>query len=119
VFDGKSGPWRTFVRAFEEEKQVAFYGILPFPIQEDKRGVVSELISRINYGVVIGNFEMDFADGGVRFKTSLDFEGEELRPPLILQLATANLSVMDHYIPAFIAACAKDKSAVEALAAVG
>ena len=49
-------------------------------------------------------------------KTSLDFEGEEkLGTTLILHLARANLSVMDHYIPAFVALTAGNKSPEEAL----
>ncbi len=119
VFDGNNGPWRTYAKAFEQDRQIAFYGVLPFTIEEDRRAAAAELITRINFGVVIGNFEMDFDDGEVRFKTSLDFEGEEpLSTTLILHLARANLSVMDHYIPAFVALTAGDKSPAGALAEV-
>jgi hypothetical protein len=118
VFDGKAGPWTTHVKAFEEEQQVAVYGVLPFMFDEDKRSAAAELITRINYGLVIGNFEMDFADGETRYKTSLDFEGEQLTDKLIIQLVRANLSVMDSYLPAFVALAARDTTALAALALV-
>lgn len=118
LFDGENGPWRTFVRAFEDDKQVAVYGILPFEIHEEKRAAASELITRANYGLIIGNFEMDFNDGEVRFKTSVDVEGSSLEGNMLAQLIHANLSLMDYYIPAFVAVAARDISASDALALV-
>jgi len=43
-----------------------------------KRGAVAEFINRANYGIIIGNFEMDFADGEIRYKTSIDVQGDKL-----------------------------------------
>jgi hypothetical protein len=117
-FNGKAGRWTTHVKAFEEERQVGVYGVLPFTIEEPKRVVAAELITRINYGLVIGNFEMDFADGEVRYKTSLDFEGDQLTDKLLMQLVRANLTLMDSYLPAFIELTARDVAASDALAIV-
>ena len=46
---------------------------------EEMRVPMAEFLTRANYGLRIGNFEMDFEDGEVRYKSSVDFEGIELR----------------------------------------
>jgi hypothetical protein len=45
----------------------------------------------------IGNFELDFDDGEVRYKTSIDIEGGELTAKMIENLLRANLSTMNRY----------------------
>jgi hypothetical protein len=115
VFDGKVGPWTTHVKAFADEQQVAVYGVLPFSIEPERRVEAAELVCRINFGLVIGNFELDFADGEIRYKTSLDFEGERLTDKLLIQLVRANLSCVDSYLPAFVAFAARQLSAAAAI----
>jgi hypothetical protein len=117
-YAGEVGAWNTYTTAFESERQVATYGVLPFLIEPAHRTTVTELITRINFGLVVGNFEMDLRDGEVRYRTSLDFEGGELTTPLLQQLVRSNLSVMEHYLPAFIAIALRNRSAVDALATV-
>lgn len=119
-FSSKSaaGPWTTFVRAFEEEQQVAVYGVVPFTVGAAERAIAAELLTRINFGLVIGNFEMDFADGEIRCKTSVDFEGNALTPALLSPLIHANVALMQRYIIAFVAIAARGATAEAALALV-
>jgi len=42
-----------------------------------------KFLTRANYGMMIGNFEMDFTDGEIRYKTSIDVEGDKLSSALI------------------------------------
>lgn len=118
VFDGKTGPWTTYVKLFEAEHQIAVYGVLPFTVEDDQRLAAAELVTRINHGLVIGNFELDFSDGEVRYKTSLDFEGEALSEKLLIQLVRANLAIVDAYLPAFIALAIRRLAPAAALALV-
>ena len=41
---------------------------------ENKREMVSEYINRVNYGTILGNFEIDMNDGEVHYKTSVNYE---------------------------------------------
>ena len=43
----------------------------PLTILEPLRKTAAEFITRANYGLPIGNFEMDFNDGELRFKVGL------------------------------------------------
>ncbi len=49
--------------------------VLPFSADDDTKAAAAEFITRANYGMVHGNFEMDFNDGEIRFKTA-HFAGE-------------------------------------------
>jgi len=101
-FRGKSGSWQCFGRADEEKQCFSFYSVLPPNATEEKRAVVAEFINRANYGLIVGNFEMDYRDGQVRYKTSIDIEGGELTPKMIENIVYANLMTMDDYFPGFM-----------------
>ncbi|MEQ8673649.1 MAG: YbjN domain-containing protein [Aggregatilineales bacterium] len=98
-FTGKSGKWMCYAQAREEQQQFVFYSICPMNVPEERRLHTSEFITRANYGMIIGNFEMDYVDGEVRYKTSIDVEGDDLSFALIKQMVYANVIIMDRYLP--------------------
>jgi hypothetical protein len=79
---------------------------------------LAEFITRTNYGLIVGNFEMDFADGEIRYKTSIDIDGDELTSEIIKHLVYANVTMMDEYLPGIIAVIEKDVSPVDAIAQI-
>lgn len=98
-FQGESGQWNCYARVREEAEQFIFYSVCPVNAPEDMRPWVAEYLTRANYGLFLGNFEMDFEDGEVRFKTSIDVEGGEITKGLVRQLVYANIVMMDRYLP--------------------
>ena len=48
------------------------YTTLLQAVPEEKRSAVAEFITRANYGLPGGNFEMDWRDGELRYKVFLD-----------------------------------------------
>ena len=58
---------------------------------------VSEFITRANFGMIIGNFELDLSDGEVRYKTSVDLEGVDIQSNMLRNLLYANVLTMDKY----------------------
>jgi hypothetical protein len=68
-------------------------------VPEYKRYNVAAFITMINYGIIIGNFEMNFYDGEIRYKTSLDVEGTQLSSTLVKHLVYSNVTTMDKYLP--------------------
>jgi hypothetical protein len=95
--------WSCFAVTFESEAQFAFYSVLPFEIPEDQWLAVSELTTRANYGLRIGNFELDLSDGELRYKTSVDVEGDLLSEAMVRTMLYANISVTKTYLPAVAA----------------
>ncbi len=97
---GKNGQWRCVAKSREEQKQFVFYSVCGTSAPEHRRQAVAEFVTRANFGMVIGNFELDFDDGEIRYKTSIDVEGVSLAPALIKNLVYANVLMMDRYLPA-------------------
>jgi hypothetical protein len=114
-FSGTNGKWQCYAQARELQKQFVFYSVLPINVPEDKRAKIAEFITRINYGMIIGNFEMDYDDGEVRYKTSIDVEGAELNTPMIRQVVYANLIITDRYLNGLMRVMYSDLTAEAAI----
>jgi len=98
IYHGNNGKWLCYASTDETKKQFIFYSIVPEKALPEHLAAVSEFINRVNYALAIGNFELDFSDGEMRFKTSLEVEGDFLRPALLHNLVYANIAQMDHYL---------------------
>ncbi|MCL6450717.1 MAG: YbjN domain-containing protein [Acetobacteraceae bacterium] len=115
---GRNGNWLCYGHAREEQQQFVFYSVCAVKVPEEKRQAMAEFLTRANYGMVIGNFEMDFSDGEIRCKTSIDVEGERLTSALIKPLIYANVAMMDRYLPGINAVIYGGVSPKEAVAQV-
>lgn len=97
-----TAPW-PFVAQVDDD-QIAFYSLLPDEVEEQSREAVATLLTHANYGLVVGSFEIDLADGDVRFRTSLALGVAELDDTqlgaLVSPLIHYNLSAMDEWIDA-------------------
>ena len=102
-FKGTNGQWFVYGQARDDKFQFIFYSVCASNIPENKRAAIAEFLTRANYGLIIGNFEMDYNDGEIRYKTSIDVEGDRLTAPLIKSVVYANVSVMDRYLPGIMA----------------
>jgi hypothetical protein len=91
---GEHGSWLLVGQAHEVAGSLAIYSVLPSRIPEERRDAVALLLTRINYGLIVGNFELDLDDGEVRFKASGP-TGTPL-PPLVATV----LGQTDRWLPA-------------------
>lgn len=67
-----------------------------------KRSEMAEFLTRANYGLAIGNFEMDFRDGEIAYKTGVTTGGEPVEDWLLKDLVYINCLMMDKYFPAMM-----------------
>jgi hypothetical protein len=86
AFQGKNGKWTCYAKARTEQAHFVFYSICPVSVPESKRLAIAEFITRANYSTIIGNCELDFICGEIRYKTSINVEGSTLTFPQIKQL---------------------------------
>lgn len=100
-YEGNNGEWAGIAIAREDVRIALFYSEYPQPIPSDAAPRIAELIARVNAGLVVGNFEMDPDQRIVRFKTSIDVEGDQLSFALVRRLVINNIGTMDMYFPAF------------------
>ena len=117
-FQGENGKWNCYARARVEQQQFVFYSICPVNAPEDKRLAVAEFITRANSGMIIGNFELDFSDGEISYKTSIDVEGDRLSAALSQRLVYANVTMMDEYLPGILSVIYGNLSPAEAIAQI-
>ena len=117
-FSGKNGQLTCFAQIRVDLEQFLFYAVAPVKVPEEQRVAAAEFITRANYGLRIGNLEMDFRDGEVRYKSSLDFEGETLTPQFIKMAIYPAVQTLDHYLPGLMAVIYGGKSPAEAVAQV-
>jgi hypothetical protein len=113
-FDGENASFVCYAQVIEDKDAFVFYALFPDAVPADRRPAVAELITRLNYGLTIGNFELDFGDGEVRYRASVDVEDTELQPELIKPLAAAAVLNMDYYIPGIRAVVRGDATPAEA-----
>ena len=77
--------------------------IFPVTVEDNKIRRVSELLNRINYGLTLGDFEIDFSSGNLRFKTTQLYE--EIHPDtefLFRRKLQISFETMDRFTPAIM-----------------
>jgi hypothetical protein len=117
AFQGQNGKWNCYAKAREEDEFV-FYSIGHVNAPENKRTAIAEFIARANYGTIIGNFELDYDDGEIRYKTSIDVEGSNLTFDLIKQLVYTNVTMMNEYLPGILSVIEGDVEPKDAIAQI-
>jgi hypothetical protein len=86
-----------FAYAREKQNQFIFHSVTVDNVEPEMRPVVAEFLTRLNYELSIGNFEMSFDDGDVRYKTSIDFDKRDANVDDIAVLAIANITIMSKF----------------------
>lgn len=99
TINGKNGVFRAIARIRPDIEQFMFYVVAPQKAETETRAEVMAFVTRVNYGLRIGNFEMDLEDGEVRYKSSIDFDGEPLTPNLMRNTIYPAIHTMDSYWP--------------------
>lgn len=102
TYNGQNGDLRCYSIVRVDLEEFLHYAIAPIKIPEQVRFAVAEYITRANFGLRIGNFEMDYADGEVRYKSSLNFEGQDLTSDLISNTIYPAVQTMDRYLPGLL-----------------
>lgn len=108
VLTENNGPLNCIFRVSETLKQAYFYSYIFPSVPEGKRATLAEYLTRANYNLKVGNFEMDFADGEIRYKTSIDVNGGILTTTMVKHLVLINISTAERYIPGIMKAIYSD-----------
>jgi len=98
-FAGENGKWKCYAKCREAQSQVIFYSLYPITIEKENISDVIEFITRANYGMILGAFELDVDYGDLRYRAGIDVEGDELSFALLKNLIYYNLETMDKYFP--------------------
>ena len=93
----KNTTLRLAFDAKDESEILLMYGLLDGHAPADKMAEAAEFITRANFALLVGNFEMDYADGEIRFKVSVDFEGGTLTPIMIRNMISYCAITVNRY----------------------
>ncbi|MDE6934013.1 MAG: YbjN domain-containing protein [Oscillospiraceae bacterium] len=79
------------------ENSYTVYAILNGTPKAGNFGRVAEYLHRANYGMRNGNFEFDYRDGEIRYKTYVNFEGIQLSLPVVAESILIPILMFDQY----------------------
>lgn len=89
----------------------------PLLVPKRERRKVMEFITRANFGLLFGAFELSLDDGRLYFRTGCDVEGGSLSGPMVCNLAGAGAAMLDKYLPFMNQVIYGKMSVVHAIAA--
>ena len=118
TFSSDCGDFICVAKVREEQSQFVFYTGFPTKVPSEKRLAISELLTRANYGMVAGNFEMDMEDGEVFHKISIDVESDRLTSALVENMVYPSVFTMEKYFPAIMAVLYADVLPIDAISKV-
>jgi len=113
---GEHTVYSFLFRVDEKLDIVCCYARVGFRVPLEKRLQVCEALTRANYGLRVGNFEMDMEDGEIRYKASVDIEGGVLVETMVQNLVRASVAGFDRYYPAVMRVVYAGTSPAEAIA---
>ena len=82
---------------FLEESSYNVLTILNSKCEEKDYPVVAEFLHRANYGLKDGNFEIDYEDGEIRYKSFVNFKNVELSQEIVEQSITIGVTMINRY----------------------
>jgi len=100
----KEASVRVIIDVFESDewRRVMTFSIYPVFVPENRRSAVLEAMNRINHVLVYGNFEMDPADGEIRFRTSVESDSD-ISESMMDRVLNGNLAGSDKHFAALMA----------------
>jgi hypothetical protein len=114
-FNGKNGQWRIVTGGLNDFT-VLILSQFPIDCPEPQRQVSAELLTRINFGLFAGTFELDYDTGRIRFKSTQAFDKELPTPEEFWLLFMPHLLAMDRFLPTIMQVIYSNTSPTKALA---
>jgi len=99
---GDNGRYQVLIRFRPEKELVSVLFYYPFSVPEEKRQAVSDAVTRMNYGLLFGNCEMDFSDGELRYRSYMPVDDSPLYPNQLRTIIMTSWATTDRYYPAFM-----------------
>ncbi|MCI8650164.1 MAG: YbjN domain-containing protein [Anaerotruncus sp.] len=88
---------RVYIQMRGSDDAFTIYSVLPVKAPEDKRSAVAEFITRANYGLIHGNFEMDYEDGEIRYKVTTACGDIDLGEEPMDRIINTGFCMLDRY----------------------
>lgn len=113
---GRSGPLPLYLSVLEESEEIIVHSVAPFLATALDYGRTTEFLARVNHGLSQGTFELSFASGQLRFRTSIYVDQLQLSARLLQKVVMSNALLMDKYLPALASVVLDGESPAQAIA---
>lgn len=80
-----------------EENSYNVYMILNSKSEGSNYPLIAEFLHRANYGLKDGNFEMDYRDGEIRYKSFVNFKNIDVSQEVIEESIIVGAAMIDRY----------------------
>ncbi|SMP77506.1 Putative sensory transduction regulator [Neorhodopirellula lusitana] len=100
LFDGKHGEIRVMI--IVEDAMIQVFTHPANKIPEGYRTQIAEAVTRANYGLKLGKFEMDLDDGEIRYQTALPLGDSFPCDEVLDHILYVGGAMVDRYVPAFL-----------------
>ena len=98
-FDAVNVRWRS-VAGEDDHGRFVSLSFLPLVVPMGRRMAVAELITRMNFGLGLGHFILDFEDGDLRFMVTVPLGGVAPSQEVIAEVMGAHQALVDTFLPA-------------------
>jgi len=115
VLGAPNGLFPVLARVTEDDRMLQVFGHVPIRVPVGSRPSVAEAITRANYGLKLGRFEMDYSDGELRFYVAHLTSDGKLSDEVIERMIKTTVVMLDHYLPAFMSVIYGNESPEEAI----
>ena len=102
TFTCETGAYQVIARVNEEDRLFQVFGICPITIPQGSRLDVCHAITRANWGLKVGKFELDMDEGRLHFHIANVVDGDQVSDCLFGRLIAITLAMLDRYIPAIL-----------------
>jgi hypothetical protein len=91
--------WECTITALEKQKALLVHSLMLESVPSHLNGEMALFLASLNQSLVYGNFELDPAQGEVRFKTYVDGHVSEINSAAIERALILNIKAMKKALP--------------------
>ena len=109
-------PWKSYAQAKGADRILVYYSLCPETAPPPRHHAVAAYITQASFDILVGGFEMNWEDGEVRCKTSVDLHGAELSEEILQGIFQRNHQAMIQFLPNLLKVIRGEQEAPEAYA---
>lgn len=115
LFQCRRGAFQVLAAVTDDDKLLQVFVHPGFQVPDGARAMISELVTRANYGLKIGKFEFNLNDGELRYQAAAWLPDGGLCQETVDFLMGVTLETVDAYIPAFLSCIWANESPADAI----
>lgn len=104
-FKGAVADMRMFIDAQDEADRILILCVYEMRCCANRRKEVAQIMTAINYRIAVGNYELDFRDGEIRFRIAVPLDKSPVSGSFLMHLIMLAAFSIDKYAKTFTPLC--------------